>query len=357
MSTPEQHAAFVAGFMADYFAEADEHIVAVQRDLLRLESALGRDLPTAVVDELFRSVHSLKGISAMVEIHDAEQIAHHMESLLRDIRQGQRDLTPASFDTLVDGANLLEQVIAARRTGTPAPSIAGGLEALVALEASADDGARRVSPPIASNAGAPGPALTAPTWKVTFVPSPALIARGIKVDAIRNRLLEIGRVLNVAPRVSPGGGIAFEFQVQTDAEDQLAAWRDDGLTYEPMPAAAGGSRPAGGGEFPSAGPRGLDEPVPAQANYVRVDLARLDNLMRLVGDLVVARARVEGTLQQVEGKVPASHGRAHRQIVLTAVPRQEGLESGQKHHEERRAFPLAKNLCQMGELGRQPHVP
>ena len=163
MSTPEQHAAFVAGFMADYFAEADEHIVAVQRDLLRLESALGRDLPTAVVDELFRSVHSLKGISAMVEIHDAEQIAHHMESLLRDIRQGQRDLTPASFDTLVDGANLLEQVIAARRTGTPAPSIAGGLEALVALEASADDGARRVSPPIASNAGAPGPALTAPT--------------------------------------------------------------------------------------------------------------------------------------------------------------------------------------------------
>ena len=75
--------------MDDYFAEAEEHIIAVRRSLLMLEAALGSDLPAAVLEDLFRSFHSLKGISAMVELREAELLAHHMESCLRAIRQGR----------------------------------------------------------------------------------------------------------------------------------------------------------------------------------------------------------------------------------------------------------------------------
>ncbi len=317
MSTPEQHAAFVAGFMDDYFAEADEHLVAVQRGLLRLESALGGELPTPVIDELFRSFHSLKGISAMVELREAELLAHHMESCLRAIRQREFHVTAATFETLVDGANLLEQVIAARRAGDSPPPIARGLASLAALDPAGSGRTPPSVPPAARASGPLQPAPDARTWKVTFVPSPTLIARGIKVDAIRTRLLQIGQILRVSPRVSTGGGIAFEFDVQTDAEHQLAAWCDDGLTYEPLLAAATRSSPGADvsasrePEYPSSAvPRPSDVAVPATTNFVRVDLARLDDLMRLVGDLVVSRARLEATLQQVEHSLPAGQWRA-----------------------------------------------
>ena len=75
--------------MDDYFAEAEEHIVAVRRSLLMLDRVGGRPVSAAVLEELFRSCHSLKGISAMVELREAEVLAHHMESCLRAVRQGE----------------------------------------------------------------------------------------------------------------------------------------------------------------------------------------------------------------------------------------------------------------------------
>ena len=57
--------------------------------------------------------------------------------------------------------------------------------------------------------------------RVTFVPSPQLVERGVKVDTVRARLMQIGEVRNVTPKVLPGGGISFEFDVQTS--DDVAA--------------------------------------------------------------------------------------------------------------------------------------
>src|SRR5262249_51993360 len=142
----------------------------------------------------------------------------------------------------------------------------------------------------------PAPVAVGRTWAVTFTPSPDLIVRGIKIDTIRARLADIGRIERVTPRITAEGGISFEFLVFTDDEPTLASWHDDGVAYEAVPAPA---EPA-----PTAdAPRPLDS-TPATANFVRVDLARLDDLMRLVGDLVVSRARLEDTLQRVEPFVP-----------------------------------------------------
>jgi len=80
MTTPGHDGPFSSAFMDDYFAEAEEHMLAVRRGLLAVEDALGSDPPPGVLEELFRSFHSLKGISAMVELREAELLAHHMES-------------------------------------------------------------------------------------------------------------------------------------------------------------------------------------------------------------------------------------------------------------------------------------
>jgi len=92
---------FADGFMDDYFAEADEHMVAVRRSLLALEGALGSALPSGALEELFRSFHSLKGISAMVELREAERLAHEMESCLGSIRDRQFVLSASSFEALI----------------------------------------------------------------------------------------------------------------------------------------------------------------------------------------------------------------------------------------------------------------
>src|SRR6185436_2400807 len=47
----------------------------------------------------------------------------------------------------------------------------------------------------------------------------------------------------------------------------------------------------------------------APSHYVRVDLMRLDDLMRNVGDLVISRARLAETLARVERLIPAAEWR------------------------------------------------
>lgn len=306
----ERDADFESSFMDDYFAEADEHLAAVRRSLLALEGTLGTAPSASVLEELFRSCHSLKGISAMVDLHEAEVLAHHMESCLRGVRQGEVELDGAAVETLLAAASALEEVIVARRSSKPLPSIEPTARVLRAL-ASPDRARASAHTPDALGVR-PAPR-SARLWKVTFAPSPDLIARGIKVDSIRTRLLQIGTILSVAPKVLAGGRISFEFDVRTEDEKSLAAWAGDGLTYEPLgdtdSTVAEGLDPVATGLATSA-QRSWDLTAGAAMNVVRVDLARLDDLMRLVGDLVVTRSGLDDLLRRIERHVPSQEYRA-----------------------------------------------
>jgi two-component system chemotaxis sensor kinase CheA len=303
---------FADGFMDDYFAEADEHLVAMRRSLLALEGALGSNPPAAPLEELFRSFHSLKGISAMVDLREAELLSHDMESCLRSVRQGDLSLTSATFDVLVEGVRMLEHVIAARRASTPAPSIdtiAAKLETL----AQSREGAAGVDSSSSNDTTESAASLAEGVrrWRVTFVPSPELVERGVKVDTVRARLLQIGQVASVTPKVVPGGGISFEFDLETSNEAQLAQWRADGINYEALDAPAVQESLNSNAAGVDSTERPLtDLMLGGSANVVRVDLARLDELMRLVGEMVVTRSRLEDTLGRIESHVPFQEWRA-----------------------------------------------
>jgi len=297
----ERDPQFESSFMDDYFAEADEHLLAVRRCLLMLDEGVqGLNVSATVLEELFRSCHSLKGISAMVELREAEVLAHHMESCLRAIRQGEVTLDAANVETLLEGANALEAVIVARREGLAMPSGEPAITTLRALASSSPE-TRNAAPSSIK------PADGARVLTVRFVPSPELVARGVKVDTIRARLLQIGRVLSVTPQVLPGGGISFEFEVQTEDEASLAAWSADGVSFEVSSARSKAGlteSPIAVGEM-SSSPRAWEVAAGAPGNFVRVDLARLDDLMRVAGDMVVTRSRLDDTLRRVERHVPA----------------------------------------------------
>jgi len=331
MSIPPPDQNMLNGFLDDYFAECDEHLAAIRRNILDIEAARERGQGTAASSEnLFRSFHTIKGLSGMVGSKDAERLAHQIESYLDAVRNGRAILAPAALNAVIAGVNILEQVIAARREHGPPPRIEAALAQLAALLP--EDGAAEESPPPAPAAKAtatpPGDALLdlreqergllaearqqgASLWRCEFAPSRELADRNVNVNAIRGRLEKAGRIIHAAPRVLPAGGIAFEFLAVFPAGAAPPGdWQADGLTcrpYETAPPAAAAAGTAGGGKpAATAAPGPPDEKISAAAiapaNIVRIDLSRLDEFMRLVGELVISRSRLEEGLKRLEGK-------------------------------------------------------
>ena len=303
-ASESNNAPFVA-FIDDYFVECDEHLTVAHNSLLALEPSVNQThLDRSLLDELFRSFHSLKGLSAMVGVGEAEQLAHQMESYLSALRKEQVRLTAEGLETLILGVNTLEQVISARRVQRPPPNIEPLLTRIAALL----PGGTALSDPAAAQPSERGSeqnpfelsaeknraiadavAAGARAWRFTFVPSPALAERGVNVSAIRQRLKEIGELIHAAPAILPGGQIAFAFYVTSRADEAtFASWREDQLTYEtyeppPVVEMSGPNEPAP--------PISVSAPTSIMpSNVVRVDLARLDELMRMVGELVISRA-------------------------------------------------------------------
>ncbi|HET7287059.1 MAG TPA: chemotaxis protein CheA, partial [Pyrinomonadaceae bacterium] len=288
----------------DYYAECDEHLVSIRRSLVTLEDEVdGRAIDHALLDNLFRSFHTLKGISGMVGLAAAEQLAHHLESYLRELREGTVVLSQSGFEALVAGVSLLEAVINARRNDQPIPLIDEMVTRLQVI--SSADSVTSEAPASSTEKRDDTSAIT--RWKIEFTPTAELAERGINVNSVRARLQEIGQVLEAKPVVKGAGGIAFEFIVATNVDQTaLASFESDGLTFEPAPV-----EPA---------PRTRESqhaPMLASASVVRVDLDRLDDLMRIAGDLVISRTRLEDQVAELKHVTPPAAWRLLQETNLT----------------------------------------
>ena len=344
MSYPEATSGdFLAGFMDDYFAECDEHLTSVRGILAEAQPALAHGLPAAALEELFRSFHSIKGLSGMVQLRDAELLAHHMESYLRLLRSREAPFTATGLDGLINGTSLLERVIAARRGHQPGPSISAALAQLDALAPSA-------APPLPEDEVAPEEPAAPPAaadgvrWRVQFDPSPERAARGITVDRIRGRLQEVSEIVDAAPRIGTGGAIRFEFTVRNLSDPAaLESWAGDGVTAERIIAAPAIFEPA-------RATTPADQGAPAvltSSHFVRVDLTKLDELMRMIGDIVISRARLGESLLRVETDVTSLEWRAV----------QENSNAIERQLRDLREGVMRVRLVRVGEIfGRMPFV-
>jgi len=159
-------------------------------------------------------------------------------------------------------------------------------------------------------------------WQITFTPSAALVARGMDVNAVRQRLQALGEIAHSAPLIAPGGRIEFLFiLISLATEQEVTAIQGDGLACEPY-----GSRPdstAKDAQTPTlADVEGEGHSTHlTPANVVRVDLERLDELMRLVGELVLSRARLEDGLHRLDAVAPPAEVRSVRET-SAAIERQ-----------------------------------
>jgi two-component system chemotaxis sensor kinase CheA len=190
-------------------------------------------------------------------------------------------------------------VIAARRSGETAPPLETLIERLEALPAS-------ITHSTIDSAVTPEElAARRPRWRVVFSPSADLAARGIGVDRVRALLTDAGDIVEASPLVSGDGGIQFAFVIEGLLDGpEVADWGEQGLTVERLP----DTQPLD--VEPPASGEGPPPSVLAPAHYVRVDLARLDDLMRMIGDLVIGRARLGEALSHIEPQVSPIDWRA-----------------------------------------------
>ncbi|TPG36398.1 chemotaxis protein CheA [Roseomonas nepalensis] len=307
-----------------YFEESAELLESAYAQLALLaEGAHDED----TVHALFRAVHSIKGGGGAFGLERVVGLAHAMETLLDLLREGERALEPGLVSLMLRGADALADLLAAERDGRGCPP--GFEDALVAAFLQAADAPAAPGASAASAGAAPGAVsgtasaaasgAGAAGWRIRFRPHPALFRNANEPLLLVRELRRLGPLAVLAETADLPALEAME------PEDAYVGWRfslsapvprerveevfefvadDCDLVIEAVEAveaagAADAVEAAGAGEAaaPAGGPpaaaeapapRGAEAPAPAAS--VRVDVAKIDRLVNLVGELVINQA-------------------------------------------------------------------
>lgn len=98
----------------EFLAEAQEIIEGLSRDLLLVDQGVkaGKVDPD-LINEVFRGVHTLKGVAGMFGYHKLGTVAHALEDLLDALRLGKVLLDQEVLDVLFEGLENFQRLIAA----------------------------------------------------------------------------------------------------------------------------------------------------------------------------------------------------------------------------------------------------
>ena len=96
----------------EFLAEAQELIETLSRDLLMLDEGLrhGQRNPETLND-LFRGVHTLKGLSGMFGFDRLGRLAHVLEDTLEELRMGRIEQSQAVLDVLFEGTESFQRLL------------------------------------------------------------------------------------------------------------------------------------------------------------------------------------------------------------------------------------------------------
>lgn len=273
-----------------FLTESRDNLVAVNEALLRLE----RDPCDAeAIDSAFRAVHTIKGMAGVMGYAAVADLAHDVEALLAMARDGHRGLRADDPPLLFEAADTLDAAIEAAVAGHPGRVDVSALCVRLRGGASAPSTTTATSEFAIPQLAGEGHAV-----RVTLAAETPL--RGARALLVLQRARTLGDVVAVAPDEQALGeerfGGTFTIRLKTEASPdrigdtlRAAGFVDDvRILREGRPTDA---RSAAADRADAAWSAGALK-APLQ-RYVRIDLRRLDGLMNLMGELVIARGRLE----------------------------------------------------------------
>jgi len=104
----------MAQYLDVFIEESREHLQACNNNLLNLEKN-PEDL--SIINEVFRSAHTLKGMSATMGFEDMANLTHQMENVLDGIRNGKFPVTSELLDTIFLAVDALESMVESIASG------------------------------------------------------------------------------------------------------------------------------------------------------------------------------------------------------------------------------------------------
>lgn len=94
-----------ADLIADYLGEAKDYLEQLNEKLMLLGDGVP---PPELVNEMFRSAHSLKGLSACFGFERTTMLTHRLENLLSAIKRGDLVPEPVLVRTMFDAVDVLD---------------------------------------------------------------------------------------------------------------------------------------------------------------------------------------------------------------------------------------------------------
>ncbi len=334
-------------FYQVFFDEADELLAEMEKLLLALDVSApdSEDL-----NAIFRAAHSIKGGAATFAFTDITEVTHMLESLLDRIRKGEMGLTPEHVDAFLVAKDVLTMLMDGHHHGSSVdqPAVDDVCQRLKALSQGMAADAPVVEPGPPPAAAAPEPAATPAMdadgncrFRIELPEVPrkdvdALAAELGLLGTIEQETLNDKRAVFILTTDESQDNIvaicsfvldpddlkitceAAPAKASADAASSPPA-EDPGYgIFEPEPAPAMASHapvPATNAAAPVApaaearnyGRRATDKEGGSQeSSSIRVGVEKVDQLINLVGELVITQAMIE---QRIAALDPLHHER------------------------------------------------
>ncbi len=331
----------VSQYLGIFIDETRGHLQELNEQILILEKEPENE---DTINEIFRAAHSLKGMAGTMGYKRMQRLTHDMENVFSEIRNGKMKATPNLIDLLFRGLDALESyldiIINTQDEGTEDnQDIIDGLQKVM------EEGLGTAAPaaPAAPVSPAPEPAVQGKhlvllehellaaqkakeegdnVFEITVFIQQSCILKAARAFLVFKALEEMGDIIKSVPEVQDIEDEKFEFdfsmilltkktqeEVRTailnvsEIKDVAINLADFSTAQQTAPA---GDVPAPAGEAPAsqgaaaaaAAPAPAAKQAQAQAKApakaavnrsVRVDIEKLDDLMNLVSELIIAK--------------------------------------------------------------------
>ncbi|MCM3566988.1 chemotaxis protein CheA [Neobacillus mesonae] len=95
-------------FLELFIEESKEHLQSINDQLLKLETEPENP---AIVNEIFRSAHTLKGMAGSMGFEDLASLTHQMENVLDLVRNSKLSITSEMMDVIFSCVDLIERMV------------------------------------------------------------------------------------------------------------------------------------------------------------------------------------------------------------------------------------------------------
>src|SRR5574337_576124 len=273
-----------SGIIEFFLIEAGEHLQNLNQGLLSLEKD-PRD--STIIDELFRAAHTLKGSAAMMGFQGVSDIAHKAEDMLGQFRSGAIPICKDTLNFLFDSVDAVKLMVEGIAAGQPedqilVESIGSAYKDVVAsLQTRVPDELEETT---ASPTAAPGKDDLDLAWEKTFDADEEKSSAGTPPQEEVQNQTPAAAQMETTPAEPPEAPL--EAGDETDKTVSTASDEDTPLQQEIEEAKKSGIH-----EKRGVGRRATDT-AELEKQFIRVNIDRLDNLMNLVGEMIVNRNRL-----------------------------------------------------------------